>query len=158
MQLQLQNFPELFIGLYSYSSFLSVDYFHIQGRPFTGTHPPFPHSSLFSYPILCHAVAEQVRCTPGKTALLGAERATPLENSTFGCRSSKIRGKTTLLGAERAKSLGYQFRTPRVWIGILVRNTIQVKFRGELLMYAFTVDKFSGISFIISCTFGLFKN
>ena len=71
---------------------------------------------------------------PWKTAFLGAKGTEPLE-------------KTAFLGAELTKSLG------RVWIGMLVRYTIQVKFPRELCSYAVTVGKFSGINFINSYSF-----
>ena len=84
MQLQFRNFPEL--CLYSYSSFLSVDYFHIQVVRLQAPARSSPSSSLFSCPIVCHAVAV----------------------SEQGCRASKIPGKTALLGAERTESLEKQ--------------------------------------------------
>ena len=99
MQLQFRNFPELFICSYSYSSFLSVDYFHIQVVRFQAPARPSPSSSLFSCPIVCHAVAvsEQVRCTPGKKQHFWVQSEQnpwknstfeSLENSIFGCRAN----------------------------------------------------------------------
>ena len=82
----------------------------------------------------------------------------PWKKQHVGVQSEQIPWTNSTFGAERTKSLGQQFRTPRVWIGILVRYTIQVKFRRELFIYAVTVGKFSGINFVSSYSFRTFKN
>ena len=103
MQLQFRNLARI-ICLYSYSSFLSVDYFNIQVVRLQAPAHPSPSSSLFSCPRKKSAERTKsleknstvgCRATKSleKTALVQSEQ-NPGKNSTFGCTANKLPEKT----------------------------------------------------------------
>ena len=159
MQLQFRNFPELFVYTVTvpFSQWIIfICRSSIYRRP--PALPPAPLSSLVplcamlwlfrsksAAPLPALGKNGNFGCRPKsleKTVFWGCRANTILEKQHFWVQSEQNPWKTTCLGAERTKplekqnfghgtnkSLGQQFRAPRIWIGKLVRYTIQVKFR-----------------------------